>query len=97
MRFVRARSPRLIGSVTDSNVLPRDTPQALHPCFHSSRWLWQLLTRQRASLQDGWTPLHGAASAGDEGAIGLLLAAGADRQAKNNVSGDRRGLVMRDM
>ena len=56
-----------------------------------------MLTRQRAPLQDGQTPLHEAAYAGKEGAIGVLLAAGADRQAKNNVSGDRRRLLMRGM
>ena len=53
------------------------------------RWLWQLLTRQRAPLQDGCTPLHLAARWGKEGAIGALLEAGADREAKNNVSGER--------
>ena len=48
-----------------------------------------MLTRQRAPLQEGYTPLHIAACAGAEGAIGVLLEAGADRQAKNDVSGDR--------
>ena len=71
--------------------------QASHQCLRSLRWLWLSLTRQCAHLQDGETPLHRAANEGEEGAIGVLLAAGADRQAKNNVSGDRRGLVMRGM
>lgn len=50
-----------------------------------------MLTRQRASLQGGSTPLHFAAMVGQEGAIGALLEAGADREAKNIVSGEREG------
>ena len=50
-----------------------------------------MLTRQRAPLQDGDTPLHRAAFRGHEGAIGVLLEAGADREAKKNVSGVREG------
>ena len=56
-----------------------------------------MLTRQRAPLQAGSTPLHQAVIMGKEGAIGVLLAAGADRQAKDNVSGDMRGLLMGGM
>ena len=77
--------------MADSNVYFRDTTQASHPCLRSLRWRWQLLTRQRAPLQYGFTPLHWAARLGSEGAIGVLLAAGADRQAKDNVSGDMQG------
>ena len=50
-----------------------------------------MLTRQRAPLQIGETPLHFAAKRGMEGAIGVLLAAGADLQAKNEVRGVREG------
>ena len=50
-----------------------------------------MLTRQRAPLQNGETPLHFAAERGQEGAIGVLLAAGADLQAKNEVRGVRVG------
>ena len=80
-----------MGHLADSSVFARDTIQASHPCLRFLRWLWLLLTRQRAPLQDGWTPLHFAAYAGYEGEIGLLLAAGADREAKSDVSGDRDG------
>ena len=73
----------------DSNMLFLDTPQAPHSCLRSLRWRGLSLTRQRAPLQDGETPLHGAARACELGAIGVLLAAGADRQAKDKVSGDR--------
>ena len=76
--------------VTDSSVFSRDTTQASHPCLRSLRWRWQSLTRQRAPLQNGETPLHRAAYMGREGAIGVLLEAGADREAKDNVSGERR-------
>ena len=37
-------------------------------------------------LQDGKTPLHRAAYLGREEAVRMLLEAGADREAKNNVS-----------
>ena len=47
-----------------------------------------MLTRQRASLQKGSTPRHLAAGMGQEGAIGAMLEAGADREAKDNVSGE---------
>ena len=87
----RARTRPLVGHVTDSNVFPHDTTQASHTCLLSLRGRWLLLTRQRALLQDGETPLHSAAAAGHEGAIGVLLEAGADLQAKDNVSGDREG------
>ena len=50
-----------------------------------------MLTRQRAPLQYERTPLYHAARNRHEGAIGVLLAAGADREAKNKVSGDRGG------
>ena len=50
-----------------------------------------MLTRQRAPLQFGWTPLHRAAAVGGEGAIGALLEAGADPVAKDEVSGEREG------
>ena len=50
-----------------------------------------MLTRQRAPQQREWTPLHCAAAGGKEGAIGVLLEAGADREAKNFVSGEREG------
>ena len=87
----RARTRRLVGHVTDSNVFPQDTTQASHTCLLSLRGRWLLLTRQRALLQDGETPLHSAASMGHEGAVGVLLAAGADREAKCNVSEEREG------
>ena len=45
---------------------------------------------ERAPLQHGETPLHAAATTGQEGAIKVLLEAGADREAKDNVSGERR-------
>ena len=79
--------------VPHRNVFSRDTKQAPHLCLLSLRWLWQSLTRQRAPLQNGQTPLHLAANAkkGGEEVIGLLLEAGADREAKDNVSGDRGG------
>jgi len=50
-----------------------------------------VLTRQRAPLQYERTPLYHAARNRHEGAIGVLLAAGADREAKDNVSGDGEG------
>ena len=91
VRLVRARSPRLVGHVTDSSVFSRDITQASHQSLLSLRWRWLSLTRQRAPLQDGATPLHGAAYRGHEEAIGVLLAVGADQEAKDNVSGDRDG------
>ena len=48
-----------------------------------------MLTRQRAPLQDGKTPLHLAAYNGEEGGIKVLLEAGAGRAATDNVSGER--------
>ena len=68
----------------------RDTAQASHPCLLSLRRRWQLLTKQRAPLQEEQTPLHRAAYTGKEGAIKALLEAGADREAKDKVSGERR-------
>ena len=38
-------------------------------------------------MQDNWTPLHKAASSGQEAVAGLLLGAGADVNARDNVSG----------
>ena len=87
----RATTRRLVGHVTDSSVFSRDIAQAPHSCLLSLLWRWLSLTRQRAPLQDGATPLHLAAEGGEEGAMGVLLEAGADREAKNNVSGDRGG------
>ena len=81
----------VFGHVADSSVFSRDTTEASPPCFLALRWRWQLLTRQRAPLQNGETPLHCAAEEGKEGAIGVLLAAGADLQAKNEVRGVREG------
>ena len=86
-----ATTRQLVGHVTDSNVFSRDMTQASHPCLRSLRCRWLLLTSQRAPLQNGDTPLHFAAYGGHEGAIGVLLEAGADREAKDNVSGDREG------
>ena len=86
----RATNRRLVRQVPCSDVFSPDTKQASRPCFLSLRWGWLLLTRQRAPLQDGDTPLHDAALNGKEGAIKVLLEAGADRGAKNNVSGERR-------
>ena len=69
----------------------RDTAQAPHPCWLSLRWRWLLLTRQRAPLQIGQTPLHLAAFDGKEGVIKALLEAGADPAAKDKVRGQRDG------
>ena len=69
----------------------RDTAQAPRPCLLSLRWVWLLLTRQRAPLQDGRTPLHCAAFHGRPGAVGVLLEAGADREAEDKVRGEREG------
>ena len=68
----------------------RDTAQASHPCLLSLRWRCQLLTRQRAPLQSGGTPLHRAAAGDEKGAIKALVEAGVEREAKDNVSGERR-------
>ena len=38
------------------------------------------------SVQDGWTELHAACQEGHCGIVGMLLAAKADVNAKNNVS-----------
>ena len=57
-----------------------------------------MLTRQRAPLQDGLTPLHYATGCagsalsarccqGRAGAVRMLLESGADQGAKGNVSG----------
>ena len=81
------RAPQIVvRHVPDRDVFSRDTRQASHPCVLSLRWLWLLLTRQRAPLQDGHTPLHLAAWGGEEKAMKVLLEAGADRKAKDNVS-----------
>ena len=48
-----------------------------------------MLNGQLVPLQDGDTALHCAAYYGHEEATGMLLQAGADREAKNNVSGER--------
>ena len=85
-----AANRRLVKHVPDRDVFSQDTKQASHPCVLSLRWRWLLLTRQRAPLQNGDTPVHLAALKGMEGAIGALLEAGADREAKNTVNGQRR-------
>jgi ankyrin repeat protein len=48
-----------------------------------------LLTRQRAPMQDGNTALHATAAAGKEGAMQVLLDAGANQEAKDKVRGER--------
>ena len=68
----------MLGRAIGNNVLSRNTTKAPHPCLRSLRRQWLLLTRQHAPLQDGKTPLHSAAREGEEGAIRVLLEAGAD-------------------
>ena len=41
------------------------------------------------SNQSGTTPLHSAASQGQEAVVGALLKAGVDQDAKDKVSGER--------
>lgn len=48
-----------------------------------------MLTRQRSPVQAGDTPLHCAASKGRQGAMQVLLQAGAKQNVKNKVSGGR--------
>lgn len=46
-----------------------------------------LLRAAAVSVQGGWTALMSAAAHGQEAVVQLLLTAGADKDARNNVSG----------
>ena len=48
---------------------------------------WRGLSLKCEHVQHGSTPLHEAAYNGHEGAMGALLKAGANREAKDQVSG----------
>jgi ankyrin repeat protein len=47
-----------------------------------------------ARQQQGWTPLHGAAQSGDRDLVKLLLAKGADREARADTGQTALDLAM---